>query len=245
MAITVVIDGVEYVPKNSGNCNSGDSNSGDSNSGHWNSGHWNSGNCNSGNWNSGNLNSGNLNSGDCNSGNLNSGDSNSGHSNSGNCNSGNCNSGNWNSGNLNSGNWNSGSRNSGFFCTDTPCPSFFDKPTTLTLEEALSAVPCVDLPVGCKWVAREGMTCDEKQAHPNYATFGGYLKVLENDFKAAFRQAWSTTISEVDKQRFIALPNFDADKFLQITGVDVRTAGAVASSDEITIGGKLYRAVAN
>jgi hypothetical protein len=190
------------------------------NTGNLNSGNWNSGTCNSGNWNSGNCNSGTCNSGDCNSGNCNSGDCNSG-----NCNSGNCNSGNWNSGNCNSGNWNSGTCNSGnwnsgFFCTDTPKPKFFDVEFDGTWEQARYLVPLVALNTGTIFVPTNEMTTEEKQAHPEHITTGGYLRP-----GLTYKDAWAKAWSEADattRQRFLDLPNFDADKFLEITGVDVR-----------------------
>lgn len=74
----IIIDGKEYVEKESKDSNTGNRNVGDWNSGYWNSGNFNSGynntgNSNSGDWNSGNWNSGNRNVGNWNSGNFNSG----------------------------------------------------------------------------------------------------------------------------------------------------------------------------
>jgi hypothetical protein len=206
---------------NSGGFNSGDFNSGDRNSGNCNSGDRNSGNFNSGDWNSGNFNSGDCNSGDRNSGNFNSGDWNSGNFNSGDCNSGDRNSGNFNSGDRNSGNFNSGDCNSGFFCTETQKPMFFDKKTDLSWEKALKLIPEFNLPVCCEWVRTEDMTEQEKQQYPSHATTGGYLKSNPMPLKESFPIAWAK-LSVDEKKKWLCLPNFDADKFLQITGVDVR-----------------------
>jgi len=227
---------------NSGDCNSGHENSGDYNSGKYNSGNrnsgdWNSGDCNSGDWNSGNRNSGNWNSGDCNSGNWNSGNWNQGNWNSGNWNSGNWNSGNWNSGDCNSGNWNSGNWNQGDFCTgdfnitnhETGCfcteehnrkIRFFDKESDMTFREWRNSeayrILCRIRFEPTRWICSDDMTDEEKAAHPEYETTGGYLKELDTD--KAFL-AWWDSLNVVEKNIIKSIPNFDAEKFFQITGI--------------------------
>ena len=183
-------------------------------------------NCNTGNRNSGNCNSGNFNSGHRNSGNFNSGDFNSGFRNSGNFNSGSSNigyhnSGDFNSGDSNSGSYNIGDFNSGFFCTGTPNPMFFDQPTGLTWHQAQEVIPDVDMPVGTEWVPSENMTDDEMAANPNHTIIGGYLKVHNLKIQEAFPIAWAK-MDQATRDRFLNLPNFDAEKFFACTGVDVR-----------------------
>jgi len=217
--------------RNSGNCNSGDYNSGDynsgdCNSGYRNSGYRNSGKCNSGYYNSGNYNSGNCNSGDYNSGDYNSGDYNSGDYNSGKCNSGNynsgkCNSGyynsgNYNSGDYNSGNYNSGNCNSGIFNTDEPFMRSFNKETTIKLSEF--SMPSYEHFNVSYWIEESNMTEKEKKENPTYKTTGGYLKEVE--YKEAWSIFWRRT-SEYNKKKFLALPNFDAGIFKEITGIDI------------------------
>ena len=59
----------------------------------------------------------------------------------------------------------------------------------------------------------------EKEANPNHKVVGGYLKEL--DFKEAFSK--SVLGASKDELRLLKkLPNFDADVFLEISGVDVR-----------------------
>ena len=223
-------------------------NSGNLNSGYRNSGNLNSGYRNSGNLNSGNLNSGNLNSGYRNSGNLNSGYRNSGDRNSGYLNSGDRNSGDRNSGDRNSGDLNSGDRNSGYLCTETPSPMFFDKPWDGTWEEADSLVPWIDLPVGCEFIETSSMTDEEKTTNPNHVTIGGYLKVLCKTVQEAFPIAWAK-LDDEEKQRWLDLPNFDAEKFLKCTGVDVRAEkqnepqAEVVQPKQIVIDGVTYNLV--
>src|SRR5690554_3138137 len=188
-------------------------------------------NCNTGSYNSGNCNSGNFNSGHRNSGNRNSGNFNSGYRNSGNFNSGHR-----NSGYHNSGDYNSGDFNTGFFCTGTPNPMFFDQPTGLTWDEALEVIPDIDMPVGTEWVPSENMTDDEMAANPNHTIIGGYLKVHNLTSQEAFPIAWAR-LDQATKDKFLKLPNFDAEKFFVCTGVDVRKP---EPAKEIIIDGVKY-----
>ena len=208
--------------RNSGNWNSGDQNSGNRNSGDQNSGDWNSGNWNSGNRNSGNWNSGNRNSGDWNSGNQNSGNWNSGNRNSGNRNSGDWNSGNRNSGNRNSGDWNATSFSNGCFNTVSPKIYMFNKPTDWTFERwfncrARRLLNDID-DCQLEYVYLSAMTDEEKAAHPEAETTGGYLKertTADNAWK------WWAGLSAADRNVILSLPNFDAAIFREITGIDV------------------------
>ena len=201
---------------NSGDWNSGNRNSGDWNSGDWNSGDWNSGNRNSGNWNSGNRNSGNWNSGDWNSGNRNSGDWNSG-----NWNSGDWNSGNWNSGNRNSGDWNSTNFSTGFFNSEQQPIYMFNQPTNMQRDDICNLAGIQILNWNYEnswWIYSENMSAEEKAAHPEYETTGGYLKTV--DFKTACKMMWDG-LNDDEKSAVMQLPNFDADVFEEITGISV------------------------
>ena len=197
--------------------NSGNYNSGNYNSGNYNSGDRNSGNCNSGNCNSGNYNSGNYNSGNYNSGNYNSGDCNSG-----NYNSGNYNSGNYNSGNCNSGDWNKCDYSNGCFNTVMQKIYLFNKPSEWTYTNWLSCearkllnrIPGDTL----KYIHFSDMTDEEKAAHPEAETTGGYLKVLDNSECAVI---WWRGLSDRQKNIIAAIPNFDKAIFKEITGIDV------------------------
>lgn len=152
------------------------------------------------------------NTGDCNTGDWNTGDCNTGHWNTGDCNAGNC----------NAGNWNTGDWNNGYFCENDGPVTFFDLPCDLTRDQAIDAIPYVDLPVGAIWIARSKMTEAEVSGNPNCDAIGGYLKARVLPISEAMPQAWAKLDVET-KRRFMALPNFDADKFQRITGVDVRS----------------------
>ena len=189
--------------------NTGIFNIGNRNSGIFNSGDCNSGDCNSGDRNSGNWNSGSRNSGDWNSGSRNSGDWNSGRGNSGSRNSGNWNSGDWNSGNC----------NSGFFCTNSPKLRLFNKETDFTMEEFIKTEWYAVLTSGkfnlTKWRA---YTDEEKAQDERKRFIGGELITIP--YKEACANWWAS-LSEKDKAIIKTIPNFDANIFAEITGIDV------------------------
>lgn len=206
---------------NLGNRNSGDKNSGDWNSGGKNSGNRNSGSQNSGYWNSGHRNSGVFNSGDGNSGDWNSGAENSGKWNSGNGNLGHNNSGHNNLGHQNSGDWNSGVGNSGVFCTEEPKIKIFDVQSDMTLFEWRSTKASQILRQNFKqniWICSEDMTEEEKKQHLSHKTTGGYLKTFS--YKEAWGNLWNN-LSDKEKEVIKNIPNFNEEKFEEITGIRV------------------------
>ena len=100
------------------------------------------------------------------------------------CNSGNRNSGNRNSGNRNSGNRNSGNFSNGCFNTVSPKIYLFNKPSEWTYGDWLNSearyllnqIPGDVL----EYIYLSDMTDEEKVAHPEAETTGGYLKILDN-----------------------------------------------------------------
>ena len=229
---------------NTGNCNTGDRNTGDRNTGNCNTGNWNTGDWNTGDWNTGDRNTGNCNTGNCNTGNWNTGDwntgdrntgdRNTGDRNTGNCNTGNCNTGNWNTGDWNTGDWNTGDRNTGLFnsCnysnglfnSKSPKIYMFNKPTKLTYEELQEKHPeAYNLLYYSsfkltEWIPDYNMSDEEKTAHPEYKTIGGYLK--RNGFKEVCQKMWDS-FSKTERNKIKKLPNFDRDIFKKITGIEV------------------------
>ena len=194
---------------NAGKLCTGLQNSSDWNSGDWNSGDRNSGDWNSGDWNSGNWNSGSYNSGRCNSGSYNSGDWNSDDWNSGNYNSGRC----------NSGDWNGGDWNSGFFNTNEPFVRSFNKPTKIKMSEFRNIKGVKILARNYEndwWVFSDSMSEEEKAAHPEHVTTGGYLKTVP--FHEACQMMWER-LSNKEKDEIRKIPNFDAAIFEKITGI--------------------------
>ena len=196
------------------NGNTGFFNSGNYNSGNYNSGYYNSGNCNSGYRNSGYCNSGYCNSEYCNSGNYN-----SGYYNSGNCNSGYYNSGSCNSGDYNSGYFNSCDYSSGLFCTQDPKVKIFDIETDMTMKEVVRTdwyrmlfKYSINL---TKWIE---YIDEEKQFDKDKDLIGGYLNTYT--YKEACKNWWNK-YTDKEKAVIMSMPNFDKDKFKQITGIEV------------------------
>ena len=201
---------------NTGDCNTGNSNTGNSNTGHRNTGYSNTGNSNAGYSNTGHWNTGDRNTGGCNTGYSNTGDWNTGD-----CNTGDRNTGYSNTGERNTGNWNTCDKEVGFFNTKQhekvrvfnewvyrDVWDNADKPSFLyfTLTE---------------WVYEFDMTDQEKIDNNTFHTTGGYLKSYE--YKEAFQKSYNEAPQE-EKDMLLKLPNFDADVFKEISGIDVGKA---------------------
>ena len=143
--------------------------------------------------NSGDGNSGYRNSGYGNSGYRNSGDWNSGNWNSGNGNSGNGNSGYRNSGYRNSGDWNQTDRESGAFNTSRP-----------------DTIRAFNQP------------CDIQVWDSAYKPGFLYFDIAKGQtYQEAFVASWESADTD-DRERVRDLPNFDAEVFFEISGIDLR-----------------------
>ena len=153
---------------------------------------------------------------------VNTGKACTGRCNSGNWNSGNWNSGDCNSGDCNSGDWNKTSFSNGCFNTVSPKIYMFNKPTDWTLEHWLNCRARYllnqidDCPLEYVWF--DSMTDEEKAAHPEAKTTGGYLKERTTADNA---RKWWAGLSADDRNIIFSLPNFDAAIFKEITGIDV------------------------
>ena len=222
-----------------------ETNTGDYSSGHYNSGHYNSGDCNSGDRNTGHYNTGRYNTDDRNSGNYNTGDCNTGHYNTGDCNSGrynsgDCNSGDRNSGNYNSGNYNTGSYHVGCFNTGTPEKAYYFNKLIDKEEWDSAKKPWWIYGVSpTTWVLAREMTDQEKADNPTHETTGGYLR--KNNMKEEWVKAFAAATSK-DIELTKALPAFDAEVFLEITGIDLRDKAVDAPCEgrEVEIDGVTY-----
>ena len=129
------------------------------------------------------------------------------------------NSGNCNSGIFNSGDWNSGNCNSGFFCTNSPKLRLFNKETDFTMEEFMKTEWYAVLTSGefnlTKWRA---YTDEEKAQDERKRFISGELITIP--YKEACASWWAS-LSEKDKAIIKTIPNFDANIFAEITGIDV------------------------
>ena len=164
--------------------------------------------CNTGNRNTGNRNTGNYNTGDCNTGNYN-----TGNRNTGDCNTGNRNTGDWNDTNFSSGCFNTIEQKIYLFdkSSDWTYRDWLDSDARYLLNQIQKNV--------VEWVYESDMTDEEKNANPTYKTTGGYLKVLDESQCA---QLWWDDLREDERETIRSIPNFDKDKFEQITGIKIR-----------------------
>ena len=153
-----------------------------------------------------------VNTGKACTGRCNSGDWNSGNRNSGDCNSGDC----------NSGDWNKTSFSNGCFNTVSPKIYMFNKPTDWTFEQWFNCRAryllnqIEDCPLEYVWF--DTMSDEEKAAHPEAETTGGYLKERTTADNA---RKWWAGLSADDRNIIFSLPNFNAAIFKEITGIDV------------------------
>jgi hypothetical protein len=126
------------------------------------------------------------------------------------------------SGNRNSGDWNKTSFSNGCLNTVSPKIYMFNKPTDWTLEHWLNCRARYllnqidDCPLEYVWF--DSMTDEEKAAHPEAETTGGYLKERTTADNA---RKWWAGLSADDRNIIFSLPNFDAAIFKEITGIDV------------------------
>ena len=132
-----------------------------------------------------------------------------------------CNTGNCNTGNCNTGDWNSASFSNGVFCTEEPEILIFNKPSGMTFRQWRDSEACHLLNqiqfMPNVWVWAGDMTDEEKEAHPEYKTTGGFLKVLDTSDCCV---RWLESLDEYQRNIIRSIPNFDAAIFKQITGID-------------------------
>ena len=92
------------------------------------------------------------------------------------------------------------------------------------------------------WIPEGEMTDQEKIDNPCFHVTEGYLKKL--DYKTAFQESYRNASKE-DQSKVLHLPNFDADIFLEISGIDVRQDAQQENCDgkEVEIDGVKYKLV--
>ena len=190
-----------------------------------------------GNWNTGNCNTGNCNTGDWNTGDWNTGNWNTGKWNTGNCNTGNWNTGKWNTGDRNTGNWNISDDHVGCFNTiDATKAYYFNHLVDKSDWDECEKPSWIYAPSPTTWVAEFKMSDAEKIDNPTFHTCGGYLR--KNDMAQEWCKAYECATPE-DIELTRKLPGFDADVFLEITGIDLRIP-VQKNPQEITIDGAVY-----
>jgi hypothetical protein len=196
------------------------------------------GNHSTGNHSTGNHSTGNRSTGNCSTGDCSTGNCSTGNYSTGNRSTGNCSTGDRSTGDCSTGDCSTSNNSTGHFSTIDGQPSFFDKPFNGTWAEANKLIPYVHLKLGPYWVDSNEMTEQQKADHPSHEATGGVLL----SYAHTYHQAWAIAWAEMDQKtrdRFLNLPNFDAEKFQQITGID--TVAVNKPRNVTVINGKTYR----
>ena len=126
-----------------------------------------------------------------------------------------------NTGDCNTGDCNTVDFSNGVFCTKEDTIKIFDKESNMTLREWRESrarriiVWNMETTV---WIYESSMTEEEKEQYPSYKTTGGYLKVFT--YEEAWKNLWNS-ITDKEKQEIMNIPNFDKNKFKEITGIEI------------------------
>ena len=170
----------------------------------------------------------NNNTGHNNAGSRNTGSRNTGNSNTGHNNTGHSNTGNRNAGHSNTGNWNVGNWNVGCFNTTTPeVANYFNMSCNKSDWDEVAKPMWLFAPKPTTWTVPDDMSAAEKVNNPTFATDGGFLRT--NNMAEEWRTAYLGA-SDEDVQMVRDLPNFDAEVFEEITGLDLSITSQVMGS---------------
>ena len=130
--------------------------------------------------------------------------------------------GRYNSGDCNSGDWNSTSFSNGCFNTTEPKIYMFNRPSNWTYRDWMNSharelMRSID---NCplEYISYGGMTDKEKATHPEAETTGGYLR---KRITANNARSWWAGLSAISRNTILSMPNFDAEIFKKITGINV------------------------
>ena len=181
-------------------------------------GHWSTGDNSTGNWSTGNRSTGDYSTGYGSTGDRSTGDWSTGDWSTGDYSTGHRSTGDWSTGHRSTGDWSTSNYSTGHFSTeDYSGFGCFDKPCTLEEWHAAYKPSWLYFDL-TKWVPECDMTDEEKESNPTYDTTGGYLKVY--DYKEAFQASYNEATRE-EQLKIKELPNFDTDKFYQISGIRI------------------------
>lgn len=121
---------------------------------------------------------------------------------------------------CNTGNW-----STGFFNTNDGVLFAFNKPLKMSRSEFLNNKGVKILNWNHEnnwWIYSQNMTDEEKAAHSEHTTTGGYLKTVS--FKEACKIMWDK-LTDKEKAEVTKIPNFDSKIFEEITGIKVEMNG--------------------
>ena len=130
--------------------------------------------------------------------------------------------GSWNVGDQNVGSWNKTNCSTGIFNTKEQPITMFNRPSGWSYsdwEQSEANFILNEIPHNhVVWIWAEDMTEEEKSAHPEHKTVGGYLKEMDLSDNA---EIWWRGLTDKEKEVVMSLPNFDKEIFKEITGIDV------------------------
>ena len=199
----------------------------------------NTGDCSTGHYSTGNCSTGDRSTGDCSTGYCSTGNYSTGDRSTGDCSTGHYSTGNYSTGSRSTGNrstghWSISNYSTGHFSTENYSGfGTFDKPCTIDEWNNAYKPGWIYFSL-TEWVDKEDMNYKEKEDNPSYEITGGYLKVYE--YQEAWRRSYDSATRE-EQLKIKDLPNFDKDKFKQISGIDIDEDTAKI----IEIGGKTYK----
>jgi hypothetical protein len=121
------------------------------------------------------------------------------------------------------------------FNTDEPTIRLFNRDSGLKRSEII--VPFINLNT-TEWVEESEMTDEQKQDDPSFYVKKGTL--ITRTYHEAWAIAWEK-LSKEEKQQFLDLPNFDADIFKEITGIDIAKKEVSCNNKIVEIDGKKYK----
>ena len=150
------------------------------------------------------------------------------------------NTGDFNTGYFNTGNFNTGSGHVGCFNTSTSEKAYYFNKLIDKAEWDKAVKPrWIYLVSPTTWVSEISMTSKEKWDNPSYKTTYGYLR--KNDMQEEWAKAFAAATPE-DIELTKSLPAFDAEVFLEITGIDLRDKAVDAPCEgrEVEIDGVTY-----
>ncbi len=237
-----------------GDGSTGDYSTGNGSTGDWSTGNHSTGSWSTGDWSTGGYSTGDYSTGYCSTGGYSTGDYSTGYCSTGCHSTGYGSTGDRSTGHRSTGNWSISNYSTGHFSTED-CSGFgcFDKPCTL--EEWVDAqIPTWLFFNLTEWVEGKCMTEEEKENNPSYITTGGYLRVYE--YKEAFIKSYLGATRE-EQLKVMELPNYDAQKFYKISGIDVdgsvtgvatsvteqskcETATVASTPEELVVNGVTY-----
>ena len=193
----------------------------------------NTGDYSTGDWSTGNRSTGDHSTGHCSTGDRSTGYWSTGHYSTGDRSTGNRSTGDRSTGHYSTGDWSISNYSTGHFSTeDYSGYGAFDKPCTIDEWNNAYKPGWIYFSL-TEWVYKEDMNDKEKEDNPSYKTTGGYLRVY------GYQEAWRKSYDSVTREEQLKikdLPNFDKDKFKQISGIDIDED----TTNTIEIGGKTY-----